>query len=166
MSDNDDQRDDQSSTDDGSGDGGNGSGSGGDSDQDQSSDETGGDGSESEEKNWLEWVVTVGGAAIVLFVVGYFVYELIGGASGPADLRVSLGEPKTTATSIEVPVEIVNRGARVAEAAVVEVCAGEEQCAQITFDYVPYRSKVTGSVGFEPPLQGAFSTRVVSYRDP
>ena len=120
----------------------------------------------SEDKNALEWAVTGAGALIVLFVLGFFVYELVAGASGPAELVVRLGEPALDGATVEVPVEVRNTGERVAEAAVVEVCAGPEACAEITFDYVPYQSKLTGVVGLEAPLPGPLTTRVVSYRDP
>lgn len=120
----------------------------------------------SQDKNALEWTVTVAGALIVLFVLGFFVYELVAGASGPARLVVSLGEPAVEGAASNVPVEIRNEGERVAELAVVEVCAGPENCAEITFDYVPYQSKLTGTVGLEAPLGAAPTSRVVSYRDP
>ncbi len=53
-----------------------------------------------------------------------------------------------------------------AEAVVVEVCAGPDACAQVTFEYVPYQSKTTGTVGLEAPLRAPLTTRVVSYVDP
>lgn len=120
----------------------------------------------SQDKNVLEWAVTAAGALIVLFVLGFFVYELVAGASGPARLVVTLGAPEVEGATADVPVEIRNEGERVAEHAVVEVCAGPENCAEITFDYVPYQSKLTGTVGLEAPLGAAPTSRVVSYRDP
>ena len=118
------------------------------------------------DKNALEWSVTAVGAAIVLFVVGFFVYEWAAGASGPADLAVSLGEPVTDSLTVEVPVEVRNAGERVAERVVVEVCAGPEACAEVSFDYVPYQSRASGTVGLRAPLEGPLTTRVVSFVDP
>ena len=124
------------------------------------------DGEQPPGKNALEWAVTGAGALIVLFVVGFFVYELVAGASGPADLTVTLGETTTDSLTVEVPVSVSNDGQRVAENVVVEVCAGPEACAEVTFDYVPYQSKATGMVGLAAPLGAPLTTRVVSFRDP
>lgn len=123
-------------------------------------------GSESKDKNALEWVVTGLGAAIVLFVLGYLSYQFLAGSNTPADLVIELGTPEVQGTTAEIPVTVRNRGSRVAEAAVVEVCAGPESCAQLTFDYVPFESELTGTVGLEAPLTAPLTTRVVSYRDP
>lgn len=117
-------------------------------------------------KNWLEWTITIAGAALVLFVVGFLIYEWATTTGESADLQVSLGTPTVSDATVEIPVEVKNEGDRVAEAAVVEVCAGPESCAQITFDYVPFKSAVSGTVGLEAPLQAAPTTRVVSFRDP
>ncbi|WP_412061023.1 hypothetical protein [Rubrivirga sp. IMCC45206] len=117
-------------------------------------------------KNALEWAVTGVGAVIVLFVVGFFVYELVAGASGPADLSVTLGEPAADSLTVEVPVEVENAGQEVAENVVVRVCAGPESCAEVMFDYVPYQSSAAGTVGLEAPLAAPPTGRVVSYRDP
>ena len=117
-------------------------------------------------KNALEWSVTIVGGLIVLFVVGFFVYEWVAGASGPADLTVGLGTPSADGLTVEVPVEVKNEGERVAERVLVEVCAGPEACAEVTFDYVPYQSKVSGTVGLAAPLRAPLTTRVVSYVDP
>lgn len=117
-------------------------------------------------KNALEWAVTGAGALIVLFVVGFFVYELVAGASGPADLSVTLGETLSDSLTVEVPVEVRNDGQRVAENVVAEVCAGPGACAEVMFDYVPYQSKATGTVGLAAPLAAPLTARVVSYRDP
>lgn len=124
------------------------------------------EGPSSKDKNALEWGVTVAGGLIVLFVVGFFVYELVAGASGPADLRVSLGEPSRDSVAFAIPVEIRNEGQRVAVGALVEVCAGPTSCAEVTFEYVPYQSKATGTAFLDAPLAAAPEARVVSYRDP
>ncbi len=117
-------------------------------------------------KNALEWAVTIAGGLVVGFVVAFFVYEWVAGATGPADLTVSLGAPSSDSLTVEVPVEVMNEGERVAELVLVEICAGAASCAEITFDYVPYQSKKSGVVGLEAPLAGPLTSRVVSYVDP
>lgn len=136
---------------------------------DASDDDASDDGSTDEQprdKNALEWGVTIAGGLIVAFVIGFFVYELVAGASGPADLVVSLGEPTVDNLTVEVPIEVHNEGQAVAEVVVATVCAGPDACAEITFDYVPYQSTVTGVVGLEAPLRAPLTARVVSYVDP
>lgn len=128
-------------------------------DDDSASDE------EPKDKNALEWSVTIAGGLIVASVIAFFVYELIAGASGPVDLEVTLGTPSVEGAVAFVPIEVVNDGQRVAELAVVEVCAGEA-CSDISFDYIPYKSKVTGTVGLEAPLRAPLTSRIVSFRDP
>ncbi len=66
---------------------------------------------------------------------------------------------------VMVPVEVRNQGDRVAVGAQVEVCAGTA-CSQLTFDYVPFGSTVSGTAGLEAPLAAPPTARVVSYRDP
>ena len=131
------------------------------------SESTSSDGTDrSEGKSPLEWSVTGVGVLIVAFVVGFFVYEWITSESGPADLTVSLGTPTVQGDGIEVPVDVKNVGHTVAQVAVVEVCAGDDSCAQITFDYVPHGSKVSGQVGLDAPLGDSLTSRVVSFVDP
>lgn len=138
------------------------------SSNDASSDgpESSGSGS-SKDKNALEWSVTIVGAALVLSALGYFVYSW---ATMPddqqAELVIELKEPRTVNGILEVPIEVRNEGARVAEAAVVEVCSGPESCAQVTFDYIPFKSMVKGQVGLEAPLAQPLTSRMVSYRKP
>lgn len=118
------------------------------------------------DKNALEWSVTIAGGLIVGFVIAFFVYEWAAGATGPADLTVTLGAPVTDSLTVEVPVEVRNEGQRVAELVLVEVCAGDASCAEITFEYVPYQSRTSGVVGLEAPLRAPLTSRVVSYVDP
>lgn len=117
-------------------------------------------------KNALEWTVALAGAAIVLFVLGFFSYQILTGADEPADLVITLGTPQVKAQVAEIPVTVHNRGDRVAEAAIIEVCSGPSACAQLTFDYVPFHSTQTGRVGLPLPLADSLRTRVVSFRDP
>lgn len=118
------------------------------------------------DKNWLEWAVSLAGAAIVLGVIGFLVYQLAWGSDEPAKLEVELGTPTVADGTARVPVTVRNTGDRVASHAVIEVCAGPDACAQLMFDYVPFASKQTGSVGLDAPLAGPLQTRVVSYRNP
>lgn len=134
--------------------------------EDAGGEDAGGKDTADQRKNALEWAMTALGAAITLFVLGFLTYHLLNGGGKPADLAVTLGQPQRRGSTVEVPVEVKNRGGRVVEATVVEVCAGPEACAQVTFPYLPFESTVSGVVGLEAPLTAPLTTRVVSYRNP
>ena len=157
MSDNDANQDDGQTSDDQSDSSGSGSRSDGGDGQDSGADKG---------KNWLEWTITALGGALVVLVLGFLIYEWATATGEPADLRVSLGEIESDGSFVEIPVTVENQGGKVAEAAVIEVCAGPDACSEVTFDYIPFKSTVTGSVGFRAPLRAAPTTRVVSYRNP
>ena len=118
------------------------------------------------DKNLLEWTVTALGVAIVLSALGYFSYAWATMGDAQAELVIELAAPQQVGDIIEVPVTVRNEGSRVAEAAVVEVCGEPDSCAQLTFDYVPFKSKVEGRVGLDAPLNATLSSRMVSYRKP
>ena len=115
-------------------------------------------------RNALEWAVSAAGLVIVLGVVGFLAYHAIAGSDEPAELVVTLEAPRPQRGTVLVPLTVENRGDRVAEAALIEVCAGPASCAEITFRYVPQGSTRTGMVGLAEPLAAPLETRVVSYR--
>ena len=116
-----------------------------------------------QKRNALEWTVFGFGVAIVAGVLGFLVYQLVAGSDEPADLRITMGPPDTVRGTVLVPVTVDNEGDRVAEEAVVEVCAADA-CGELTFTYVPQGSSREGVVGLEAPLGGPLRGRVVSYR--
>jgi uncharacterized protein (TIGR02588 family) len=121
----------------------------------------------SQRRNGLEWAVFGVGALLVAGVVGYLAYDAFAGAGGPADLRVRLGTP-VEGEQVVVPVRVRNVGGRSAEEVVVEVCGGgasPEDCAAVTFPFVPYGATREGVVGFAVPPAGPLRPRVVSYRE-
>lgn len=120
----------------------------------------------SQKRNGLEWTVFAVGALLVAGVVGYLAYDAFTGPNGPAALRVQLGA--TQSGGVLVPVRVQNVGGRSAEEVVVEVCAGEgasEECAEVTFPFVPHGSTREGVVGLGGPPAGPLRPRVVSYRE-
>lgn len=116
------------------------------------------------ERNALEWATFAVGVAITVGVIGFLVYQMVAGSDEPADLVIELGAPEIRRGTALVPVTVRNEGDRVAEGATIEVCAGPDDCAELSFAYVPQSSKRTGEVGFSAPLAGPLVTRVVSYR--
>lgn len=116
--------------------------------------------------NWLEWTMTVLGGLIVLSSLSYLVYALLAGAGGAPAIRVSLGAPQPDSTIVLVPLEVRNDGGTVAANVVTEVCAGSDNCGQITFLYVPHEAVRQGRVGLSAPLDTALTARVVSFSTP
>lgn len=122
--------------------------------------------SQNQGNNALEWVVALLGGLIVVGTLGYLTYKVFGEAGDPPALQISLEDQKEHGDQVLIPVTVENVGGRVATDAIVEVCAGPNACAQLTFNYVPHASKRKGMVGFSKPLSGSLTTRVVSYREP
>lgn len=125
------------------------------SDQDEQSDHG---------SNGLEWAVFALGVAITLSVIGYLGVQIATGSDEPAHLVVSLQPPETRAGTVFIPLEVKNEGERVAEEAVIEVCAGADSCGEVTFRYVPKGSTRSGVVGLDAPLMERPTSRVVAYR--
>ena len=93
-------------------------------------------------------------------------YEAIAGSDEPADVRVEISGPTIEGEFAVFDVEARNEGDRVAEEAIIEVCAGPEACGEVSFTYIPQGSKRSGVVGLPAPLEAPVTTRVVSYRKP
>lgn len=117
-----------------------------------------------QKKNALEWTVSGIGLLVVLTVVGFQIYQIVAASDEPADLVVTLDAPELQRGTLMIPLTVENEGDRVAEGAVIEVCAGPESCADLTFRYIPQGSTRTGTVGLGAPLEGPLETRVVSFR--
>ena len=146
--------------------GGSGGGSSGDGSGEDGSGEDGSSSGGTTERNWLDWALVIAGAAIVLGVVGFLVYQIATLPDEPAALEVTLDAPEVSGGTAMIPVTVENVGSKVAEAAVIEVCAGPESCAEVSFTYVPQGSTREGEVGLSAPLAGPLETRVVSFRTP
>lgn len=124
---------------------------------------------ESRGTNWLEWTAFALGVLITVSVIGYLGVQIVTGSDEPAALRVTLQAPEEPSAEISgatvlIPIEVENKGGRVAEEAVIEVCAGSESCGTVSFAYIPKGSKRTGKIGLSAPLAGPLKPRVVSYR--
>ena len=98
--------------------------------------------------------------------MGYMGYQVVAGSDEPADIQVTVQQTSESGQFVIIPIEAENNGDRVAEAALVEVCAGPESCGEVTFTYIPRGSKRSGVVGLNAPLEAPITTRVVSYRKP
>lgn len=135
-------------------------------DDDSSDDQNSDDGQQEEKGNWLEKVVAAAGALIVLFTLGFLIFKIASGAGDPPKLVVRLGDPIDEGNQFVVPVEVENTGGSVAAGVEVEVCAAPMDCAYVEFDFLPHESKRRGKVGFNKPLSGTLTPRIVGYREP
>ena len=117
-----------------------------------------------EERNALEWAVFGLGLILVVGVLGFLVYQLVAGSDEPANLVVTFDTPEERRGTVLIPLTVTNEGDQVAEAAVIEVCAGPDACGEVTFTYVPQGSTRQGVVGLTAPLAAPLTSRIVSYR--
>jgi uncharacterized protein (TIGR02588 family) len=123
------------------------------------------------QKNWIEWSVFGAGVAIVAGCVAALVVSMMRSADTPPDLRLTVAEPQRGATGHLVLVSIENRGDLTAEQvqAVVTLEAGgkELERAEVTFAYVPRRSKRQAFVLFQrDPHCCRISARAVGFGTP
>lgn len=122
-------------------------------------------------KNALEWAVFTGSCLLLMGVVAVLVKETIAWDDRPARLEAALGTPAPANGRIHVPVELCNRGDRVAEQVQLEVLrqspAGEQR-AVLTFDFVPREAIRRGRVSFRrtDEFPGTYSVEVIGHEDP
>lgn len=119
-----------------------------------------------EKRNWLEWTVLSTGILLVLFTVGYLIREVVHSVNEIPVLNVETGGVIEVRGTFYVPVEIENVGGSVAVDANVEVCGETGECAEMSFQFVPRKSKRQGTVGFSRHPGENLTHRVTGYRIP
>ncbi|MEH6408576.1 MAG: hypothetical protein V7767_14965 [Leeuwenhoekiella sp.] len=103
-------------------------------------------------KNWLEWVVLFISGILVLFTLGFLVYEMIFEEQTSPDIVVTYGRMENKSGYTALPVKATNNGAETAENLRIEIIAGSaktEEKANLDFDYLPGKSSATGWVTFK-----------------
>ncbi|WP_034259160.1 hypothetical protein [Aequorivita capsosiphonis] len=122
------------------------------------------------ERNWLEWAISILSGILVCFTLGFLAYQLIFEEQTPPNIRVVLGEVSQKDEAFAVPLEAFNKGTETAENVVIEVVLDEEsdkEKGQITFEYLPGKSSVTGWVIFtKKPLSKRLKAHVIGYSTP
>lgn len=120
-----------------------------------------------EERNWLEWTVTIISSILVLMVLSFLVYQLIFQEQAPPDIQVVLGASREFDNYYALPVEAKNLGTETAQKVRIEISAGsspEDEKAYIEFDFLPGNSTVKGWVGFsEDPNSKKLSSRIMGF---
>jgi hypothetical protein len=116
------------------------------------------------ERNGIEWSVFALGALLTLLVVGFLVVEVFRGDGDP-DLRVTVWEPRTVASGVEIGVSLLNAGDGPALDVVVEVCDARRTCGTLTFPQMPAGATREGRLSFAPG-SGPLAGRVLGFRLP
>lgn len=122
------------------------------------------------EKNALEWTVFGVGLLLLMAMLGYLVREALTTGSRPPELVVSLGVPRAMTEGFQVPVTVVNRGDRVAEAVTVTItlaAKAEREEAVLSIAFLPHQSRREGWVTFRgDPKDGSLQVGPVAYASP
>jgi uncharacterized protein (TIGR02588 family) len=118
-----------------------------------------------------EWAAAALGLMIVLFVLGFVLYEAAAGDSSPPDLQLNMHTVRPIQSGYVVEVRIVNRGGTTASAVRIEGVlrdsAGNQERAEATVDYVAPHSRVTAGLFFrKDPRTGELRLRPLGYEEP
>lgn len=127
-------------------------------------------GKKKENKNWLEWLITIISGILVFFTLGFLVYQLIFEEQTPPNIAVVLGEISRKDDAFAIPIQANNNGTETAENVIIEIIAENgqtEEKAEITFSYLPGKSSANGWITFtKRPDISSLKTHVVGYTTP
>ena len=124
------------------------------------------------EKNWLEWIVFVLSLILVLFTLGYIVYDGATLGETPPNIELQLGQPQPQSDRFIVPVTAKNRGDETAETVQIEVTLNsdcrEEETAEFEIAFLPRHSTRRGWVTFQtdPRTVEQMEARVLGFEKP
>ncbi|OWY68007.1 hypothetical protein B7486_28760 [cyanobacterium TDX16] len=124
------------------------------------------------EKNWLEWIVFVLSLILVLFTLGYIVYDGATLGETPPNIELQLGQPQPQSDRFIVPVTAKNRGDETAETVQIEVTLNndgkEVETAEFEIAFLPRHSTRRGWVTFQtdPRTVEQMEARVLGFEKP
>ena len=124
------------------------------------------------EKNWLEWIVFVISLILVLFTLGYIVYDGATLGETPPNIELQLGQSQPQSDRFIVPVTAKNRGDETAETVQIEVTLNsdgrEEETAEFEIAFLPRHSTRRGWVTFQtdPRTVEQMEARVLGFEKP
>lgn len=122
-------------------------------------------------RNWLEWVILVASAVVVVALVGYLLVAGLtdgGPAEIVADVRASEASEGPDGGWL-VPLTVLNEGGRAAVSIVIEgtaTVAGREETSELTVDILAAQSEVELVLGFSAQPDGEVEVRVVGFETP
>jgi uncharacterized protein (TIGR02588 family) len=118
-----------------------------------------------------EWVSAAIGLVIVLAVLGFLLYEAVGGSRLPPDVSLSIDSVAQSTNGYLVKLTAINRGGSTAEGVIVEgeLRNGNEliERSQTTLDYLPPHSKKRAGFFFtRDPRLYELQVRALGYEEP
>lgn len=120
--------------------------------------------------NKFERTVTAIAAAIVFFVLGFLIFQIITEEETPPNIHVSFGEVVQKDNGYSVPVIVKNAGTQTAKNIAIEIEFDhheKEQNGQIGFDFLPGKSIVRGWVTFkDKPAISELKPKILGYSVP
>jgi uncharacterized protein (TIGR02588 family) len=127
--------------------------------------------SETDEPSWVEWATGILSAILVVMLIGWIAWEALTAEDEAPKFAVAITERKPVEGGYRVTFEITNTAARTASAVTVrgEILESQNilEDAEVTFDYVPARSKSSGAMLFsKDPGQAEIRVRAVGYTEP
>lgn len=122
-------------------------------------------------RNWLEWVVLLTSAGVLVALVGFLLVEGISDDGRPPMPVVTLDRSAAYegADGWYVPAVVRNEGDQAAEAVVVRAegtVEGSVEEAEVEIDYLPAGSEVEITFGFSAEPEGEVRTRAIGFRLP
>lgn len=123
-----------------------------------------------EDKNWLEWLITIISGILVLFTIGFLITQIIWNDNTPPEIVVTLSEGEIRADYYAIPITAKNLGTQTAQNVRIEIVQAEMQTQEkgfIVFDYLPGKSSVKGWVNFtKKPDFDSLKPHVLGYGTP
>ena len=118
-----------------------------------------------------EWIVAAFGLVIVTGVLGFLLYETLGGNQLPPDVRLSVDSVARTGNGYLVKITAVNDGGSTAEGVIIEgqLKNGSDlvERSETTLDYLPPQSKKKAGLFFmKDPRQFELQVRPFGYEEP
>ncbi|WEZ84318.1 hypothetical protein P6U16_06635 [Rhizobium sp. 32-5/1] len=124
-----------------------------------------------QDAHWVQWLTGAICAVLVSGMIGWIGYEAVIGQEGQPELSTRIVHQDRVGDGQRVVFLIENAGARTAAAVVVQgqIRNGEAvlETSEVTFDYVPAHSSVSGAMLFQSPRDaGRLQIRPTGYSDP
>lgn len=119
----------------------------------------------------LEWATAALGGLLVLAVIGFLLWQGIGGGDGPPRVSVSVAQVTAQPDGFHVGFVARNDGDATTMALTIEAAltpaGGQVERLDTVIDYLPARSTRRGGFVFaSDPRQGRLELRAVSYQEP
>jgi uncharacterized protein (TIGR02588 family) len=118
-----------------------------------------------------EWIVAAIGVLIVAGVLGFLLYEALGGNRLPPDVRLSIDSVARSGSGYLVTMTATNEGGLTAEGVIIEGQLEDRgralERSQTTIEYLPSRSRKKAGLFFtRDPARFELVVRALGYEEP